>query len=107
MRRNRRPIPGHPLANVEKSLCKRPPLLCLKHPATSLRHAARPAKPLNGGCVSHTFGGSKVDNSALQSDCDGVGAVVSAELGKDVGDVTLDRRFPDGKLVSNLFVGIS
>ena len=34
-------------------------------------------------------------------------AIVSAKLGEYVGNVALDRRFPDGELIGNQFVGVS
>jgi|SRR5712671_2753719 len=34
-------------------------------------------------------------------------AIVSAKLGEYVGNVALDRRFPDRELIGNQFVGVS
>jgi len=36
-----------------------------------------------------------------------VGPIISAKLGKYVAYVALDRRFADGKLIGNQFVGIA
>src|SRR5438445_2540675 len=65
-------------------------------------------KPPKGGALPRTFGGRlKLDNSTLQTDCDGVCAVTGAEFGQYVCHVGLDGRFSNRELISNLLIGVS
>ena len=65
-------------------------------------------KPPKGGALPRTFGGwLKLDNSTLQTDCDGVRAVTGAEFGQYVCHVGLDGRFSNRELITNLLIGVS
>jgi hypothetical protein len=57
-------------------------------------------------CGIRLLSGRELDNSAAQSNRNGVCPIIGAKLGEYVGDMAPDRRFPDRELVGNLFVGI-
>src|SRR5688572_5866066 len=91
-RRSTRPAPGRPRGNVENSRCK-------AGPRDRLRRSARarpPQKPVADTPLSR--GWLEVDDSAFQTDGDGVRPIVCGELGEDVLDVALDGLFSDGEL---------
>ena len=46
----------------------------------------------------------QIDNSASEPDRNRVSPVIRAKLGKYIGHVTFDRRFTEGKVISNQFV---
>jgi hypothetical protein len=46
----------------------------------------------------------ELDDSALQADHDGVSAVLRAEFGEDVSDLTFDRGLADGEALGNFLV---
>jgi hypothetical protein len=48
----------------------------------------------------------QLNNSALQANRNGVGPIVSAELGEYVCDVPLDGRVADREPIGDLLVGI-
>jgi hypothetical protein len=52
------------------------------------------------------LGELQLDDSALQRDHRGVGAVVGAKFGEDIPDLALDRFFADGKVRGYFFVCI-
>lgn len=53
------------------------------------------------------LGGSHVDDSALQSDCYRVGAVVGAKLAHDTFHVGLDRVLRKAELIGNEPIGVA
>src|ERR1700685_2620317 len=72
---------------MEKRRCRRPPYVKNKRvpPSSKIRHSK------SGGVDAPLSRGLQVNDSALQSDCDGVRSVACAKFGKDVLDVALDR----------------
>src|SRR5262245_45287399 len=61
-----------------------------------------------GGCRTSLFRGVvlQIDDSALQSDGDGVRPIVCGQLGKDVLDVALHGLLRDGELRGDELVGV-
>jgi hypothetical protein len=49
----------------------------------------------------------EVDDSALQTDGDGMGPIIRAKFGKYVLDVALYGFFGDGELTGDHFIGVS
>src|SRR5260370_41460342 len=99
-RKNASPVPGQPSGNVEKSRCTSAPVFRLSLFRTNRNPKKRIARtPLSRGL--------KVDDSAFQSDSNGVSPIVGAQFGKDVLDVSLHGFFRNGKLRGDLFVRIS
>jgi hypothetical protein len=84
----------------EKSLHKSP-LLTLARSG----HVRPPRKSLSEAPLSRGVG-LQVDDSAFQTDRDGVRPIVCGQLGEDVLDVALDGFFRDGELVGDHLVGV-
>src|SRR5919106_620557 len=100
-RKSTRPAPGSPHGNVEKSLCTR-------GPAEGYRAQHARARP-KSRCGTPPFRGaalSEVDDSALQTNGDGMRPIVCGQLGEDVLDVALDGFFSDGELGGDHLVRI-
>src|ERR1700675_3457450 len=96
-RKNTSPAPGQPCGNVEKSRCTRGPVIRLPAFGT-------PSKPQEADCANPSFEGLlEVDDSAFQSDGNGVSPVICAQFGENVLDVALHGFFRDGELGGDLF----
>src|SRR5208283_523641 len=94
----RRPTPGAPCANVEKSRRK-----INLGKVTSFPIRAGSPKRLMRITLSSEL---KLYDSAPQTDHGGMGPVMRAQFGEDVPDLALDGLFANRELSSYLFVGI-
>jgi hypothetical protein len=111
-RMSRIPTPGQPGANVENNRRKeaRSYTYECKNPATTVERPKRVRCSLfrvKREQGSGRSGELELDDSALQADHRGVGAVVGPQFGKDVLDPALDGFFGNRELVCNLLVRIS
>jgi len=98
-RRRRRPAPGHPSANVENSRCTR------SHQQNRNIHEGSAGLKL--GSRDPHFGGSKLDDSALQGGRDRVSSIVGVKLCKDICDMAFHRFLGDEEFACDFFVRIA
>jgi hypothetical protein len=82
-----------------KAVAQKVPFSEYRYPESIKTLKSGSGKPLFRGVL-------KFDDSALQADRDGVGAVIGVQLGENVLDVPLHGFFRDGELSGDLFVGI-
>lgn len=99
----RRPAPGQPSANVEKSLCKEASFYKFVKDARSATGVKLP----KGSPILSLLGDLQLYNSALEADRNGVGPVTSPKFGEYVRDVALHAAFADRELVCDLFVRLA
>src|ERR1700758_4739999 len=99
-RKKTSPAPGQPSGNVEKRRCT-------DHPVSSLTAVAAKQQPKKRIERTPLSGCLEIDDAALESDGDGVSAVVGAEFGENIFDMALHGLFGDGKLGCDFLVCIS
>src|ERR1700722_5716400 len=87
IRSDNSPIPGQPLAKLEKR--RRISILCRRLP-----NRQRPTKPPKGP-ASDYFEPLELYNSTLEADRGCMGPIVGIQLGEDVFDTALNRFFGD------------
>ena len=99
-RRSRRPLPGQPFGNMEKSRCN-------GNLNDRLGDPRRGPNPQKLASPYTSFEGLQFDDSAFESDGHRVGSVVRAQFRKDVLDMALNGLLGDRQLICDQFVCVS